>query len=338
MSLINKKIYSAVIGLGVGMKHFDALRNNKNCEVKIVCDKNKKILKKLKKKYKKIKFTNNDKLIFQDKKVNLVSIASYDNNHFEQVIKSLNNNQNVIVEKPICLTHNELKKIFKILKKKKSLKLTSNLVLRTEPMFKKIKKIISKKNFGNISIIEADYIWARPWKLDGWRSNLKDYSVIHGAAIHMIDLINWFLNKKPLEVIALGYKNKNLKKYRKVSDCVLLLKYDKNVSVKISVIATSPYKHFHEIKIFSNKCTLIHNINKSEIMKGFEKKNKSIKLKETYPQKKNRSFLIDNFVNSLVDKNKKHIVNQKDVIDTMCVALAAEKSLKNFKKVKIKYL
>ena len=50
MIQLNKKIYSAVIGLGVGMKHFDTIRKNKNCEIKIVCDKNIKILKKLKKK------------------------------------------------------------------------------------------------------------------------------------------------------------------------------------------------------------------------------------------------------------------------------------------------
>ena len=154
----------------------------------------------------------------------------------------------------------------------------------------------------------------------------------------MIDLVNWLLDKRPSEVIALGSKNVNLRKYKKVSDCILLLKYDKNISVKISVIATSPYKHFHELKIFSNKHSLIHNIDKSKIMKGFEKKNKTTSLKESYPQKKNRSFLINNFINSLLDRNHKHIINQNEVFNSMCIALAAEKSLKNFKKVKIKYL
>ena len=73
-------------------------------------------------------------------------------------------------------------------------------------------------------------------------------------------------------------------------------------------------------------------------MKGFEKKNKTTNLKESYPQKKNRSFLINNFINSLLDSNHKHIINQNEVFNSMCIALAAEKSLKNFKKVKIKYL
>ena len=40
----------------------------------------------------------------------------------------------------------------------------------------------------------------------------KEYSIIHGAAIHMIDLVNWILNDKPSEVITLGSINKNLKK------------------------------------------------------------------------------------------------------------------------------
>lgn len=335
---MNNKIYSAVIGLGVGMKHFDAMRKNKKCEVKIVCDRNIRVLRALKKKYKKIHFTTNDNEIFDDKKINLVSIASYDDDHFDQVIKSLKNKKNVIVEKPICLNFMQLKKISQLLKKRKNLKLTSNLVLRTEPLFKEIKKKISKKSFGKINVIEADYIWARPWKLEGWRSQKKEYSIIKGAAIHMIDLVNWLLEKKPSEVIALGSKSKSLKKYKKVSDCILLLKYHNNISVKISVIATSPYKHFHELKIYSNKYSLAHNIDKSKILSGFESKNIIKSLKESYPQKKNRVILINNFINSLLDKNQKNIVNQQDIINSMCVALAAEESLKNFKKIKIKYI
>jgi len=338
MTKLNNKIYSAVIGLGVGMKHFDIMRKNKNCEVKIVCDKNIKILDKLKNKYKNINFTTDDSKIFEDKKINLVSIASYDDDHFSQIIKSLKNNKNVIVEKPICLNYSELKKIKQVLKTKKNLKLTSNLVLRTEPIFREIKKIISKKNFGKINIIEADYIWARPWKLEGWRSDKKEYSIIHGAAIHMIDLVGWLLNKKPSEIIAIGSKNRYLKKFKKVSNCIMLVKYDKNISVKISVVATSPYKHFHELKIYSNNYSIIHNIDKSKIMNGFEKKNRVRNLTVSYPQKKNRGILINDFIGSLLSKNKKHMINQNEVINSMSVALAAEKSLKNFKKVKVRYL
>ena len=44
-------------------------------------------------------------------------------------------------------------------------------------------------------------------KLYGWRSNIKDYSITLGAGIHMIDLIMWLTNSKPISVYALGNNN-----------------------------------------------------------------------------------------------------------------------------------
>ena len=43
------------------------------------------------------------KIKFFDKQVKLVSIASFDNFHHEQIIKGLNNNKNLIIEKPIIV-------------------------------------------------------------------------------------------------------------------------------------------------------------------------------------------------------------------------------------------
>ena len=73
----------------------------------------------------------------------MVSIASYDEFHFPQIIKGLNNNKNLVIEKPMCLTQKELNKIHMLLKKK--LKITSNLVLRVNDLFSKIKKNKKKK-------------------------------------------------------------------------------------------------------------------------------------------------------------------------------------------------
>ena len=71
---------------------------------------------------------------FLNKKINLVSIASYDNYHFKQILLCLRKNINVIIEKPICLKFEELIKIRKALKKSRS-KITSNMVLRVNDLF-----------------------------------------------------------------------------------------------------------------------------------------------------------------------------------------------------------
>ena len=59
---------------------------------------NKKVLQ-LKKKYRsKIIVTNEDKM-FKDKSINLVSIASYDEYHYNQILKCIKYNKHIIVEK-----------------------------------------------------------------------------------------------------------------------------------------------------------------------------------------------------------------------------------------------
>ena len=84
-----KKIKAVVIGLGVGLKHFEAINSCKNSKVVGVFDLNKKNSILLKGKYPKLKIFNNENEIFKDKNINLVSIASYDEDHFRQTLKCL---------------------------------------------------------------------------------------------------------------------------------------------------------------------------------------------------------------------------------------------------------
>ena len=325
------KIISGVIGMGIGQKHYEAIENYKKSKVKIICEKDRVKLLKLKKKYPKKIITSNENEIFKDKDINLVSIASYDNYHFKQIIKSLKSNKNIIVEKPMCLTFKELKNIKNLLNKK-GLKITSNLVLRTNSLFKKIKRKINQKD---VFYIEADYIWGRKIKLFGWRSKIKNYSLILGAAIHMIDLIVWFIKDKPIKVHAFG-SNKVTKntKFKKNSLIVMMLEFKNGLIVKISANGVAEHQHFHEIKIFQKNETIVNTIKGS-----FEiKKDKIFQIKGKYPDKKNRKLLIQNFISTLLNKKIKPLITFQDQFDVMSICLAAEQSLKYGRKIKIKYV
>ena len=71
----------------------------------------------LKKKFPNLQVTDNEKDIFYNKKINLVSIASYDNYHFNQLVKAIKFNKHDS-RKPICLTKYQLNKIYNLSKKK----------------------------------------------------------------------------------------------------------------------------------------------------------------------------------------------------------------------------
>ncbi len=327
------KINAGIIGMGIGQKHFDAIEGYKKSQVSVICEKNRSKLNSLKKKYPSKLITNDENKIFKDKKINLVSIASYDNYHFNQIVKGLNNKKNLIVEKPLCLNLSELKKINNLLKKNKNLFITSNLVLRVNSLFKKIKKIT--KNNNEIFYIEADYIWGRRQKLYGWRSKTKNYSLIHGAAIHMIDLIMWLTSLKPKTVYAIGKKKFTKKsKFKKNNLVVMLLEFPKDILVKITANSLAVHNHFHEVKVFYNNKTFENNNLGSYLFKN----NKILKIKSNYPDNKNKKRMIQNFIDYLKNRGIKKIISHKEQIDLMSVCISAERSMKLNKKIKIKYI
>ncbi len=274
--------------------------------------------------------------ILKNKNVKIISIASYDNYHFSQIIKCLNNKKHVYVEKPICMTKKELKKII-ITQKKTGLYLSSNLVLRTNPLFQDLKKKIKNNFFGNVYYIEGDYLWGRVNKFYGWRSKLKYYSKIFGAAVHMIDTITWILNEKPQFVFAEGNKIATHNQMKFNTFVFLNLIFKNNLIVKITGNGPCIHPHFHSINIFGSKKTFLHNYKLSKIFS--KKKINKLNIKNSeYPGKKSRKEVLNSFINGVIKNDpKKFQVDTGSVYDVMNICLSAEESMKLKKRIKINY-
>ena len=326
-----KKINAGIIGFGIGQKHFEAIHNYKKARVTIICEKDLSKINFLEKKFPNIKITNNENEIFFNKEINLVSIASYDDDHYPQILKCIKNKKNIIVEKPMCLTLSQLRHIKKLLSNS-NLKITSNLVLRVNDLFINIKKKVMKDK---IFYIEADYIWGRKNKLFGWRSKIDNYSLILGAGIHVIDLVMWLLKKRPHSVYTVANNIVTSKSaFKKNSMALIILEFPGNIIAKITANAVAVHEHFHEIKVFTNNKTINNTLNGSFIFTkdAFEKN------KHSYPDKANRKKLIQNFLDCITSDKKKSIISKKEQFDLMSVCFAAEDALKKNKKIKIKYI
>jgi predicted dehydrogenase len=330
-----KKIDVGIIGLGVGQWHLETYMKSNHVKNIFICDFKKNIEKKFFKISKNI-YHSSFKEMLKNKNIKIISIASYDNYHFKQVLSSLSNNKNVFVEKPLCMFKHELKKIFKKQKKTKLL-LSSNLVLRSNPLFQNIKKKINDGFFGKIFFIEGDYFWGRVDKFYGWRSKLKYYSKIYGAAIHMIDLITWMLGQRPKYVYAEGNKIGTKSKMKFNSFVILNLIFKNNLIVKITGNGPCVYPHFHGLKIFGSKKTFLHDHKASHI---YSKKDvKKLNLKNSYyPAKKNRSMILKSFIEGVIKKNSRYfLADTTSVYNGMDICFAAEKSMISKKRIKITY-
>tara|TARA_Y100000816_G_C26105316_1_gene587126 strand:- start:2477 stop:3478 length:1002 start_codon:yes stop_codon:yes gene_type:complete len=328
----------SVIGLGVGEKHAQAYQSHNKTILKSVCDFDKSKLENAKTKFPNCEIYTNDKEIINDNSIDIISIASFDNFHSNQIIKSLNNGKHVMAEKPLCLRPKELIKIIEAKKNNPETKLSSNLVLRTNSRFSKIKKDIKNGKFGEIFYLEGDYYWGRIEKLSGWRAEIDFYSIIHGAAVHMIDLAMWLLNAKPLYVQAMGSNISSKSSSLKFNSfAVVLLEFPNGTIVKLTGNGGCIHPHFHGLKVFGNNLTAIHNLKEAYYLSSSENNENSIKLTEPYPEKNSRVNLINSFIDSIIDNSKKPLVSEEETYNLMSVCFSAEEAMKTGRKVKVRY-
>ncbi|MBD1170174.1 Gfo/Idh/MocA family oxidoreductase [Pelagibacterales bacterium SAG-MED02] len=328
------KINAAVLGLGVGERHVQTLKKNKLISKIYVFDLNSKKKNLIKKKYNVLAYKNKYEA-FNDKEINLIVDATYDNFHYKNIINSIKSNKNIFVEKPAFQKKNDADKCFKLLKKKK-LFIGTNYILRSSPRFKKIKKMIDNKSFGDIYYFEGDYNYGRLNKItSGWRGKIPFYSITLGGGSHIIDLSKFLINKKILEVKS--YSNKivtNKTNFKYADNVVSIVKFENQIVGKISSNFSCVYPHFHKINLYGSNLTFENGIDYGKLFTK-RNKNKFRIIKQQY-KPLNKGEILEKFINDLVlKKNRTFYINQ--IFDAMSVGFAIEKSIKENKTIKVKY-
>ena len=333
------KLKAGIIGLGVGRKHAEFFDSHPFCKVSAVCDFSEEKLTSFSVTYPDIKTVVNADEILKDPDVDIVSIASYDNYHYEQIIKAINNNKHVFVDKPLCLYEEEAREIRSLLTKYPRIKISSNLVLRTCPRFIRIKEAVASGEMGRLFYIEGDYYWGRIDKLtEGWRKDMGFYSIVYGAALHMIDLVLWLTGKLPVEVHAYGNdiatENSELK-YN--SFAVLLMKFEDGMIAKVTGNGACVHPHFHRLVVCGSEKTAIHDITGAKWLETSDPDAELRDIVEDYPAKEKRGNVITTFVDSIINDKASPIVPANDVFDVMSVCFAAERAIRESKPIKVEY-
>lgn len=144
--------------------------------------------------------TDNENEIFGDS-VNTVFIATRHDSHASYVKKALVNNKHVFVEKPICITTDELDEIVEIYSQ---LKEPRNLLVgfnrRFSPLSQQLKKKIGNGAMSMIYRINAGSIPADNWIQDMETGGGR----IVGEACHFIDYLTWVNGSLPKTVYAIA--------------------------------------------------------------------------------------------------------------------------------------
>jgi len=336
----NKKLKIGIIGLGVGRNHLSVFNSHPQCKVIVACDFSENRLSAIRKFHPDIKVTKKAAVVLQDPLVDMVSIASYDEFHFDQVMQAIQHGKDVFVEKPLCLHRNEAISIKQILEENPDIQLSSNFNLRSCPLFIWVKEAINSGEMGDIFYLEGDYLWGRIQKLvNGWRKEMEFYSIIHGAAVHMIDLIMWLTEMKPVEVQCYGNQIPTADSGLKYNDfAAILLKFENAVIAKVTANGGCVHPHFHKLSVFGTGKTFVNDYKGAKLFKNRDPEAEPDEIKEEYPAVEERARVITSFVEAVLDPKVKAMVSCDDTFKTMSVCFSAEKAMREGRPIRVEYI
>ncbi|WHZ25200.1 MAG: hypothetical protein OJF47_004312 [Nitrospira sp.] len=332
------KLRAGVIGLGVGEKHAEAVARMPECELAAICDMNPAILATVAAKFPGVRAVERDTDILDDPTIDLVCIASYDDCHFSQTMRALEQGKHVFVEKPFVLHEEEARRIREQLRKHPNLRLSSNLVLRRSPRFADLRQRIIAGQFGDLYHLEAEYNYGRLEKItEGWRGKLRFYSAVHGGGVHVADLLMWLAQDRILEVAAAG--NALASKgsgFGNFDNVVAVVRFASGAVGKLGVNFGCRLPHFHAVALYGTNATFLNGRDCAWIYTSPDPQVPPIVLDTAYPGV-HKGALIENFVKAIQGTGEAD-VNEEDVFASLSVCFAIERSAHCGLPVKVEYV
>lgn len=191
------KLNWAILGPGTIAKDFAKAIEEVNGKIYAVGSRSVEKAKKFAEGYNVEKVYGNYDDMLNDKNIDVVYIATPHCNHYEYIVKSLQNNKHVLCEKAITVNGGELREVVK-LAEEKNLIVMEAMTLFHMPLYKKLSDIIQNGKIGKIKMLQVAF------------GSLKEYDVnnrffskeLAGGALldigtYALSFTRYFLSSKP---------------------------------------------------------------------------------------------------------------------------------------------
>ena len=188
--------------------------------------------------------------IFEDQNINAIVIASPAITHKDLAIEALENNKDVFIEKPFCLSLPDAQKLSQLAKSKKRVLMVGHL-LNYHNAFIKMKKLVKNGKIGIPQNIRANRL-----ALGAVRS---EESVIYDLSAHDISMILSITEELPINVNVQSIHHHNNIGPDAVS---IKLSFSKGLTALINSDWMCPFKE-HRFSIIGTKGSLIFDDTKT---------------------------------------------------------------------------
>jgi UDP-2-acetamido-3-amino-2,3-dideoxy-glucuronate N-acetyltransferase len=249
-----KKVASiAVIGSGYWGKNL--VRNFHELGVlKLICDKNEKILNQFKEQYTDVGTCSNLEDAFCQEKIDAVVVATPAESHYEVAHKALSAGKHVFVEKPLALTEKDGQQLVK-LADRNGLMLMVGHILQYHPAVIKLKELINAGELGKIQ-----YLYSNRLNIGKIRN---EENILWSFAPHDISVVLMLLGEMPESVYATGGSYLQ----RKIPDTTLTtLNFPSGVKAHIFVSWLHPFKEQKLVVVGDKKMAVFDDVGKEKLL------------------------------------------------------------------------
>ncbi len=137
--------------------------------------------------------------------IQIASVCTINNMHYEQTLACIQAGKNVLCEKPLCFSLDELRELLAA-EKQHGVKTQVGHVVRWYPAVVGLKNVVDAGAIGDVYYVEADY-WHDihgAWKV----AQKTGGSALTMGGIHAVDLIRWMIGEdnEVVEVAAFSQK------------------------------------------------------------------------------------------------------------------------------------
>ncbi|WP_416897443.1 MAG: Gfo/Idh/MocA family protein [Minwuia sp.] len=320
-------IRAGIIGLGVGERHISGYERHPNCRVTRLADFSDAKRADVATRHPDRSMTASADEILDDPDIEIVSIASYDQHHYEQVMRAIDAGKHLFVEKPLVLQEDHAHEVRAALRAKPHLRISSNLILRRCPRFLWLRKEIRSGRMGRLFNIDAEYQYGRIHKLiSGWRGELPGYSLVMGGAVHMADLVIWLTGDRPVEVTAFGNRIATEGSAFRNFDLVrALVRFESGLVASIGCNGGCVHPHFHRLEVHGTEATFVNGLESAFVYRSRDPGVRPEPITEAYPGV-DKGDLLEDFVDAVLHGREPE-VGQDAVFDALSLCFAIERAV-----------
>ena len=249
----------AVVGLGVGEQHVLAYSRLPGCRIERLYDRDPARTAAVIGRLGVGTPAESFQAILDDPTIHIVSIATYDDMHFDALRSALLAGKHVFVEKPMCRTVAELRAVKESWGGSGHPKLVSNLVLRAAPVYVWLQRRIEEGGLGRVYAFDGDYLFGRLHKItEGWRSHVMNYSVMAGGGIHLVDLMLRLVGERPQRVATVGNRIcTEGTAFRYDEFMASTFSFPSGVIGRVTANFGCVHRHQHVVRVFGTEATFV---------------------------------------------------------------------------------